>query len=216
RPRNRSILLLMHGPSATSTRCRSWRSGGSGRPGTMQRGGEFLAELVELAGIDIADRPQIEAGFAPMADVEALHGFVIDATDRGAQRLRDEEIDHVLAAAIDDRRHRLAVDVIERAADQGESLPGQVDDRRRDVELAVEPRLDGVLVAGFDVGQMSGLQRAQMRRHDVAGDLLILVVMDDGNDETCSHGGRQRGAGGEGAEEILAGRAQGPETRLAG
>src|SRR5580700_4862162 len=37
------------------------RIGRSGRPRCVQRGGEFLAEFVELAGIDIADRPQVEA-----------------------------------------------------------------------------------------------------------------------------------------------------------
>src|SRR6202035_5204459 len=97
-----------------------------------------------------------------MADVETLHDFVLDAVDRGAQRLADEQIDYVLAPAVDDRSHRLAVDVIEPAADQGKTLRGQIDDRRGDVELAVEPRLDGVLVAGFDVSQVAGLQRAQM------------------------------------------------------
>src|SRR5580700_6520597 len=126
-PRYRPVLLFMRG-----------LNGRSGRPRRMQRGGEFLAEFIELAGIDIADRPQIEARFPPMADVEALHGFVVDAADRGAQGLRDEQIDHVLAAAIDDRRDRLAVDVIEPAADQGKTLRGQVDHRRGNFELAVE------------------------------------------------------------------------------
>src|SRR5580693_3924481 len=203
-PRYRLVLLLMRGPN-----------GRSGRSRRMQRGGEFLAEFIEFAGIDIADRPQIEAGLAPMADVETLHAFVFDAADRGAQRLADEQIDHMLAAAIDDRCHRLAVDVIEPAADQGKTLRGQIDDRRRDVELAVEPRLDGVLVAGFHVGQMPGLQRAQMRRHDVAGDLLILVVADHGNDEARGHDGRQRGADSKTAEEIFPGFAQRGEPRWA-
>src|SRR5271155_3947288 len=112
-------------------------NGRSGRPWRVQRRGEFLPEFIELAGIDVADRPQIEAALAPVADVKALHGFVLDAADRGAQRLADEQIDHMLAPAIDDRGHRLAVDVIEPAADQGKALRSQIDDRRRDVELAV-------------------------------------------------------------------------------
>src|SRR5580704_16346909 len=140
KPRNGPVLLLMRDLNSRSR-----------RPRRMQRGGDFLPEFIELAGIDVADRPQVEAALAPMADVKSLHGFVLDAMDRGAQRLADEQIDHVLAPVIDDRGHRLAVDVIEPAADQGKTLRGQVDDRRRNVELAVEPRLDGVLIAGFDV-----------------------------------------------------------------
>src|SRR5580693_8409591 len=203
-PRYGLVLLLMRG-----------RNGRSGRPRRVQCSGKFLAEFIELAGIDVADHPQIEAALAPMADVKSLHGFVLDAVDCGAQWLADEQIDHVLAPVIDDRGHRLAVDVIEPAADQGKTLRRQVDDRRGDVELAVEPRLDGVLVAGFDVGQMAGLQRAQMRRHDVAGDLLILVVADHGNDEARGHDGRQRGADSKTAEEIFPGFAQRGEPRWA-
>src|ERR1700692_4815627 len=188
-------------PVTAGERVVPWWS--SGRSRRMQRGREFLAEFIELAGIDIADRPQVEASLTPMADVEALYGFVLDAADRGAQRLADKQIHHGLAPAIDDRAHRRPGDVIEPAADQGKTLRGQVDDRRRDVELAVEPRLDGVLVAGFDVGQRTGLQRAQVRRHDVARDLLILVAADDSNDEARRHGGRQRRADSEAAEKIF-------------
>ena len=66
---------------------------------------------------------------APAPDVEPLHLFDFRA---GSRRLRDEQIDHVLAPPIDDRGHRLAVDVVEPPADQREALRGQVDHRRRD------------------------------------------------------------------------------------
>ena len=68
----------------------------------------------------------------------------------------------------------LAVDIVKAAADKRKTLGGEIDNRRRHVELAVEPRLDGMLFAGFDVGQMAGLQRAQMRRYRLdADDLLV-------------------------------------------
>src|ERR1700736_4328946 len=50
KPPYRPILLLMPG-----------LNGRSGRPWLVQRRGEFLPEFIELAGIDIADRPQVEA-----------------------------------------------------------------------------------------------------------------------------------------------------------
>ena len=87
--------------------------GGSGRPQRAQRRGEFLPEFIELAGIDIADRPQVEACLAPVADVKALHDFVFDAVDRGAQLLRDEQIDDVGSALIDKRSNLFAIDGIE-------------------------------------------------------------------------------------------------------
>ena len=60
----------------------------------------------------------------------------------------------MLAASIDDRGDGLAVDIVEPSADQPEALGCQVDDRRRDVELAVEPWFHRVLVARLHVGQV--------------------------------------------------------------
>ena len=139
----------------------------------MQRSRDFLHELVEFVAGKIADGPEVEALLGPMADIVALDRPVGDGGVLRAQSLGDEQIDDVLAALIDDRSHRLAVDVIEAAAEQRKALRGQVDDRRRDVDLAVEPRLDRMLVAGFHVHQVSGLQRADMRRHDFVGDVSV-------------------------------------------
>ncbi len=76
--------------------------------------------------------------------------------------LGDEQIDHVLAPLIDDRGNRLTVDIVEPAAEQRKALRGQVDDRGRDIHSAVEPRLDGMLVAGRP--RFLGGQRPRRRR----------------------------------------------------
>ena len=62
------------------------------------------------------------------------------------------------------------------AAKKRKALCGQIDHRGGDVDSAVEPRLDGVLVAGFDIHQMTGLQRTDMRRNNFVGDRLRLIV----------------------------------------
>src|SRR5271165_4747691 len=58
---------------------------------------EFLAELGELIGADVADGPEIQAAFAPAADVEALDGLGTGLTARGVRGLRHEQIDHMRA-----------------------------------------------------------------------------------------------------------------------
>jgi Polymer-forming cytoskeletal len=55
-----------------------------------------------------------------------------------AQTFGDKQIDDMIAAPVNDRRHRLPVDVVEAAANQREALRREVDDRRRDVELAAQ------------------------------------------------------------------------------
>jgi hypothetical protein len=167
----------------------------------VQGGGEFPAKLVELARVDIADGPEIETFFRPMPDVKSMPGFAGYSRMLGAQMLRHEQIDHVVVAAIDDCRHGLAVDVVETAADQRKALRREVDDRWREVELAVEPRLDGVLIAGLDIGKMVGLERAQVCGNDFARNLLIRIVAKDGDDKACRHGRRKCRADSEAAEE---------------
>src|SRR5580658_8970706 len=109
----------------------------------MQSGRYLLHELAELYRIEVADRPEVEPASGPMAHIVTLDGPSRHGGVLGAQALGDEQIDDVLAALIDDGGHRLAVDVIETAAEQRKTLRRQVDHRRRDVDLAVEPRLDG-------------------------------------------------------------------------
>ena len=60
-----------------------------------------------------------------MAHVVALHGERRYRRMHRGQMLRHERIDDVLAAPINDRGDRLAVDVIEAAAEQRETLRGR-------------------------------------------------------------------------------------------
>lgn len=74
---------------------------------------DFLRELVEFVAGKVAYRPEVETFFRPVADIIALDRLVYRI---GPEALRHEQIDHMFAALIDDRGHRLAGDVIEPAA----------------------------------------------------------------------------------------------------
>src|SRR3954470_9408847 len=144
---------------------------------------ELRAEFLQLLGIDVADGPEFEAIRVPAPDVESLDFLDLGtAAFRGRVR-RDEEIDHMGPAPIDDGGDGPAVDVVQTPADQTEALGSQVDDRRRDVELAGEPWFPGWLVARLYVGEMLALKRAQMRRKRVAEGALVLVGSDDRHDQ---------------------------------
>jgi hypothetical protein len=54
----------------------------------VQGGGQFLAKLVELARIDIADGPEVETAFRPMPDIKSMHRFALLTVHRGSQLLR--------------------------------------------------------------------------------------------------------------------------------
>ena len=82
---------------------------------------------------------------------------------RASTRDREVSIRHrVLLALIDERGHGPSRHVIEPAADQRKANRREIDDRRREVQLAEEPRLHGVLIGGADIEEMLGHQRAHM------------------------------------------------------
>lgn len=71
---------------------------------TSQEGGgrgvqvspEFLAKLVQLAGVDIADRPEAEPGLGPVTDVKSTPCFADNVPLFGTQAAGAEWVDHVL------------------------------------------------------------------------------------------------------------------------
>src|SRR3954471_12419867 len=79
---------------------------------------ELVDELGELVAADIADGPEIQAALAPAATVEALHGLGLRRPVLGARGLRHEQVDHMLAALVDDRADGARVDIVEPATDQ--------------------------------------------------------------------------------------------------
>ena len=60
----------------------------------------------------------------------------------------------MLVPLIDEGNHSVSAKVIEPAAEEREFLRGEVFDRRRKVQLAVKPRLDGVLIGRRDIQRM--------------------------------------------------------------
>src|SRR5256886_17625569 len=105
----------------------------------MERGVELLDEFLQLFTVDIADSKELETLRSPASNVVSLHCLQLRRVTFGGGSLRNEEIDHVFAASIDNRGDGLAVDIVEPSAEQHEALRRQIHDRRRSCELSVEP-----------------------------------------------------------------------------
>ena len=91
---------------------------------------EYLDEVPQLIGADVADRDERETPRTPVLDVEPLHRCALRRALRRGRSLRDEEIDHVRATSVDNRGDGLAVNIVKPPADQREPLGRQVDHRR--------------------------------------------------------------------------------------
>jgi hypothetical protein len=88
---------------------------------------------------------------------ETLHGF--SAT--GIRR-RNEQIDNMFIALVDERRYFPTMYVIQPTSDQTEALGREILNRWRESELSVEPRFDRMLIGRGDIEKVSGKQGANM------------------------------------------------------
>ena len=117
---------------------------------------EFFREFGPLVGVNVADGAEVEV---PSLQRRTLNPCMISSLRRARGGCAsDKQIYQMFTALIDDRRRCLAINIVETATDQRKALRCQVDHRRGQGELAVEPGLDGMLVARFDIGEMAALQ----------------------------------------------------------
>ena len=89
----------------------------------MERGLEFIDEFLQLVRADVTDGKELETLCTPASDVKSLHRLEPRPLSFGDSSLRDEEIDHMRAAPIDNRRDRLPANIVEPPAEQRKSLP---------------------------------------------------------------------------------------------
>ncbi len=206
RVKNAPRLNLVPLRSSRMARCRCSATSQPRSCSILDRGFDPVAEVLQLLGVDVAHRDEAQVGEAPAPDVEALQRFHGAALRRRSLRIGrgDEQVDDVLAPFVDDGGDRPAVEIIEPAADQRESLGRQVDHRRGQVDLAVEPGLDGVLIARRHVDQVVATQRAQMRRHRVPEDALIGLLANHHQDEARGQRRRHHTAGRKSLEQAAA------------
>jgi hypothetical protein len=148
---------------------------------------EFIDEFLQLIRVDVADGKELETLCTPAPDVKSLHRLEPRPVTFGDSSLRDEEIDHMRVAPIDNRRYGLAVNIVEPPAEQREPLRRQVHNRRCDIKLTVEPWFHRMLVARLHIGEVVALKRAHMRRHNVAKHALVRIRSNDGDDEARCH-----------------------------
>src|SRR5436189_3174 len=93
--------------------------------------------------------------------------YDVRASGKGVSSDWEKNINEVLATRIAERRDVLPAENIQAATDQGKTLVRKILHRRNESELAVEPRLHGVIVRGSNVGEMPRLQRANMGVNDL-------------------------------------------------
>jgi hypothetical protein len=78
----------------------------------------------------------------------------------------------MLAAAVDQGRHRSRVDYVDASTDQGKSLFRQIDDLGRLRDATVEPRLHRVTFGRRNIGWSRRHQRSHVAVHNRLGHVI--------------------------------------------
>src|SRR5690349_20137030 len=95
------------------------------------------------------------------------------------QRLRSaarighlRQTDEMLAMAVDERGYRRDPHNIDTSPHQGKAFSAEIDDGRRESELAVEPGFDRVVVGRRYVDWLRRHQGSNMRRYNFRGHVI--------------------------------------------
>src|SRR6185437_2591186 len=123
---------------------------------------EQLRQVVQVLRRRVGDRAKLHPLMAPVNPLIAL-----PRAGRVNRRVRffgrpDKDVDEMFAASVDQRCDVTLAQDIETSAQQWKTFIHEIVHWGHKVQFAVKPWLDRVLVRGSDVGEMPGLQRANM------------------------------------------------------
>jgi len=120
----------------------------------------------EYRGVHVAEVVGgVDGGFV-LVELLAVDDFDAGETDE-EQRAGPKVGDEVLLAPIHQRRDWPVVQVIEAAADQRKSMVSHIFDWRREIQPAIKPWFDRVLVGRGHIGEMGGHQGARVSGDDL-------------------------------------------------
>src|SRR5271165_5636080 len=101
-------------------------------------------KLSQFALVQVRDSAKRHPGLTPLNEMKPLQRRRLGRGSVARRRRPDEEIDGMLAALVNQGRHRPAVQIVEAPADQRETLGHEILHRGRKIELTLEPRFDRV------------------------------------------------------------------------
>src|SRR5207302_7833305 len=126
------------------------------------------AELSQFLFVQIGDEAIVQSLCFAVDDGITATIFKCPFPIFSVRRGPDEDIDAMFVAPIHQRRDGATVQIIQSPANQWKAFCSEVLHVRGEVHFAVEPRLDGMLITGGNIGEMLGHERAH-----VAGDGFV-------------------------------------------
>src|SRR6266478_932813 len=129
---------------------------------------EEILQRGQVVAIGVRDGTETQSAVFPGNPLIAVHRACIllhVLGHIGPQKNTDE----MLAAAVYQSGDCASLENVEPAADERKILRAKIRNGRRESDFSVKPRLDGMQVCRSDVGQVAGLERANVRVHKLRG-----------------------------------------------
>src|ERR1700693_958458 len=138
-------------------------------------GFELLLKSLQIVIAYVGNSPVVEVRVSPMQKLIALVCYCLRSSGFIGRCRPNKQVNEMLAPLVNQRRHRPVIQIIQTATDQRKSLTGKVHNRRRKIELCVQPRFYGVLVGGSDIAKMVCHKRTHMNGDEMRREKLIIA-----------------------------------------
>src|ERR1700730_1706603 len=134
---------------------------------------ELLLKSLQIVIAHVRNSPVVEVRINPVEKLITLARYCLRSSGCIGRCRPNKQVDEMFASLVNQRRHRPVIQIIQTATDQRKSLTGKVHNRRRKIELGVQPGLYGVLVGGSDVREVVCHQRTHMTGDELRRQELI-------------------------------------------
>ena len=136
---------------------------------------ELLLEKLQIVSVHVRNRPVVKVRVSPVQKLIPLARYRFRSFWFVRRCWPNKNVDKVFAPPVNQRRHRPVIQIIQAAANQGKFLTGKINNRRRKIELRVQPRLYRVLVRGGDIREMVGHKRTDVTSYKLSRQKLIRI-----------------------------------------
>lgn len=137
--------------------------------------GPITHKYTQIRFVEIANHREVHFSIRPLCEVVAIAlGSLELGRCRGFCR-PDEEVEEMLLSAVHERGSGSSINKIQSPTQQRKAGFTEIANGRSEVELAIEPWLDGVLVGRGHVREVSGHQRADMARGELRDEAIVVT-----------------------------------------
>src|SRR3954451_9909975 len=109
---------------------------------------EILLKRLQIVDVNVGHSPVVKVRVRPMQQLIALARHCFRGPFRISGGRPNKQVNEKFASSINESCYWPVIQIIQATADERKSLTREIGNRRREIELRIQPRLNRVLVRG--------------------------------------------------------------------